>query len=302
MTWNKLRSVWIILALLVLPLQIAAEESAVRIATVPLLEDNYAYILRWEDKAMVIDPSEDQRVWDYLCQEKLKLKYILNTHHHWDHVAGNQKLKAWSGCTVIGPDDPRIPCLDKTVQDGDEINLDGIAIKILFVPGHTSTHIAFYLPDQRALFTGDLLFGAGCGKIFEGTIPQMIQSFEKVKALPDNTQLFFGHEYTVNNLRFALAVEPKNLAVAARLEKVQDLRNAGIPSVPSSLGEEKLTNPFLRLNDGLLKRELGVASASPEDVFERIILLKQRTVPHAEGPWATRTKEGSKSRAQRKAN
>ncbi len=288
-----LTRLWMLLAIAV-PFLLQAEPptaSAVRIATVSLLEDNYAYILRWDDNAILIDPSEDERVWDYLTQEGLKLRYIMNTHHHWDHVAGNEKLKAWSGCEVIGPDDKRIPCLTQAVKGGQELSLDGIPVQVLFVPGHTSTHLAYYFPKQKACFIGDVLFGAGCGKILEGTVADMLRSFETIKALPETTQLFWGHEYTLNNLRFAQALEPKNEIISQRFRRVQQQRTEGIPSVPSLLAEEKKTNPFLRLDDEKFKQEIGMVNGKPEQIFERLILLKQRSVPPVQsGGWFSRAK------------
>ncbi|MDP1834561.1 MAG: hydroxyacylglutathione hydrolase [Chlamydiales bacterium] len=245
----------------------------VKVVALPVLADNYAYVIQYDGKAVVVDPGEAGPVGYYLQQEKLKLTYILNTHHHSDHVDGNADLKQWSGCKVLGPADWRIPCLDSPVREDCDLDLDGLVVKVLFVPGHTATHVAFYLPEQGAVFTGDVLFSAGCGRIFEGTTEQMIESLDKLAALPDSTHVYFGHEYTQKNIQWAADTEPRNEAIAIRLAEVKQLRRQNLPTTPSSIGLEKETNPFLRLRNPAFKRMVQ-CQGSPTEVFERVIALK----------------------------
>lgn len=176
------------------------------------------------------------------------LTTVLNTHHHPDHIGANIALKKATSCEIIGfyDDAHRIPAIDTKVKDGDEIKVCGYTAHVMFVPGHTLGHIAYYFQEQGALFCGDTLFAMGCGRLFEGTPQQMFDSLQKFKALPDETNVYCAHEYTLANATFSLSVDPDNKALQQRYEEVKNLRKQGIPTIPTTIGLEKSTNPFMR--------------------------------------------------------
>ena len=194
----------------------------------------------------MVDPSEAKPVKEALGDKGLDK--ILNTHHHWDHTDGNKELKEAYGAEVIGSgyDADRVPCIDTEVKEGDKVKVGECEGEVIFVPGHTRGHIAFYFAGSDALFCGDTLFAGGCGRVFEGTNKQMHESLEKLKALPDSTKVYCGHEYTEKNYTFALEQSPDDSAVKKRLEEVKGMRAEGKPTVPSLLEEEKRSNVFLR--------------------------------------------------------
>ena len=214
------------------------------ISFIPAFKDNYIWLLTRGKRAFVVDPGDAGPVISRLEADGLTLEGILITHHHADHQGGIAGLKARWPVEVHAPANESITGCSSPLYGGDQIDVLGQMVKVMAVPGHTSGHIAYLAPG--ALFCGDTLFGAGCGRLFEGTPEQMSASLDSIAALPDDTLVYCAHEYTEMNLRFALAVEPENVAVRARVEKVAALRAAGLPSVPSTLGEEKATNPFLR--------------------------------------------------------
>lgn len=219
------------------------------IKLIPLLKDNYACLLQDDSgKVAVVDPSEAAPVKAVLEEYGLKLDYILNTHHHGDHTGGNQELKAAYGCKVVGPaaDARRIAGLDFGLKDGDIFELGESAARIIETPGHTSGHICFYFESDKALFCGDTLFSMGCGRLFEGTAAQMWHSLCKIMALPDETMIYCGHEYTLANGAFCLKIEPENPELQKRMEEVRRLRAKGLPTIPVTLAQEKDTNVFLR--------------------------------------------------------
>jgi hydroxyacylglutathione hydrolase len=228
----------------------------VRVVPVACLSDNYAYLIAADGsrEALVVDPSESAPVAAAVASKGLSLVAILNTHHHWDHVGGNEELCAgMSGLRVFGhaSDAGRIPRQTDRLEDGARFELAGLSFRILHIPGHTLGAIAYVVGDDEAVFTGDTLFAAGCGRLFEGTPAMMNSSLnEKLAALPDRTLVYFGHEYTASNLRFAAWVEPDNAAIAEKAARVADLRARGEPTTPSTLGEERRTNPFLRVSEG----------------------------------------------------
>lgn len=228
------------------------------------MRDNYAYLLVCEKtkSAAIIDPSEADPVLQRIDQEQIALAAILNTHHHRDHTGGNEGILARHQAAVYGhpSDRERIPGFTHGVDEGDEIRIGELKGKVLFIPGHTTGHVA-YLFDYN-LFCGDTLFTGGCGRIFEGTPEQMHASLAKIKALPENTKIWCGHEYTESNLRFAMSLEPKNPKLVSRFERVQGLRSRGASTVPSTLEEELQTNPFLRWDSKEIQAHLR--SASPE--------------------------------------
>ena len=223
------------------------------IVTIPCLSDNYAYLAH--DAATgttaVVDVPEATPILNALGVRGWKASHILITHHHDDHIAGVEALAAATGARVIGAaaDAHRLPPLDETVAEGDTVLLGMGAGHVIEVPGHTSGHIAFHFPDSAVVFTADSLMSCGCGRLFEGTPDQMWASLSKLAALPDQTLVCSGHEYTQSNIRFALSVDPDNAALQARAARVSALRARGEATVPTTLAEEKATNPFLRAAD-----------------------------------------------------
>ncbi len=221
-----------------------------RIVPVPCLQDNYAYLVVCEatNRAAVVDPSEAEPVLAAADREGVTLVAIWTTHHHWDHTGGNDKLvEALPDLAVVGyrADEARVPRVTQLVDEGDEVAVgDEVRARIIHNPGHTTGAISFYLEAHKAVFTGDTLFLGGCGRMFEGTPPMFHESLMKLAALPGDTQVYCGHEYTAANLKFAAAVEPNNHAIAERAEAVAAL--GGAPSVPAPMSLERETNPFLR--------------------------------------------------------
>ena len=251
-----------------------------KIVQIPLLRDNYGYLVLCQatNNAGIIDPSEAEPVVRRVEQEKVALKAILNTHHHRDHTGGNEGLLANQSLEVYGhkSDQGRIPGLTRGVDEGDEVVIGEVRGKVLFIPGHTTGHVAYLFGNN--LFCGDTLFTAGCGRLFEGTPEQMHGSLKKLMALPDDTKVYCGHEYTEGNLRFAMTLEPKNHRLVSRVERVQGLRSRGASTVPSTLEEEKQTNPFLRWDSKEIQASLKAASSGlrldPVSVFAAVRKLK----------------------------
>ena len=211
--------------------------------------DNYIWLLlnHQEKRCAVVDPGDAQPVIDWLnAHPQWTLSDVLITHHHSDHVGGIDELKGEHDIRVIGPSMESIPGLDLVVKHADEVIMLGRAMRVISVPGHTLDHIAFFLPDELLLFCGDTLFAAGCGRLFEGTAGQMLDSLERLAALPDATSVYCAHEYTLGNLHFAQAVEPDNKQIADRLVEAALARAKGACTLPSAIGLEKATNPFLR--------------------------------------------------------
>tara|TARA_A100000171_G_scaffold52129_1_gene69164 strand:- start:717 stop:1469 length:753 start_codon:yes stop_codon:yes gene_type:complete len=219
------------------------------ITPIPLLTDNYAYFL--EDLATgvtaIIDPSEATGVLTFLKDHNKSLNYILNTHHHHDHTGGNLLLAQKTGATVAGfeKDQHRLPGLQKPLKDESVFKIGQSEALIIFVPGHTLGHIAYYFQDSRALFTGDTLFSLGCGRLFEGTPKQMWTSLQKIQKLPDSTRIYCGHEYTLDNLAFAKHLFPEDTALQKEEQRLKKLRHMSQSTVPSTLKFEKRFNPFL---------------------------------------------------------
>lgn len=219
------------------------------ISPIPAFDDNYIWLLRdsGSDQAAVVDPGDEEPVLAELEAQGLELGAVLITHHHYDHIGGVEALRgAFPNVRVLGPEDRRIRTLTDRVREGDTVPIPGLAegFRVMEVPGHTATHIAYL--GGGALFCGDTLFAAGCGRVFDGTCEQLAASLERIAALPADTLCYCAHEYTLSNLGFAKRVEPGSRAIAQREQAVRVLRAVKRPSVPSRLSEELATNPFLR--------------------------------------------------------
>lgn len=237
----------------------------------PCLQDNYGYLIHDAEANLTaaIDTPEVNPINRALKERGWKLTHILNTHHHFDHAGGNKALKEQWGCTIVGAknDASRIPGIDVMVDDGDTYQFGRHPAKVFDVSGHTIGHIAYYFPDDSVLFCGDALFALGCGRLFEGTPAQMWNSLQKLRNLPDATAVYCAHEYTQSNARFALSVEPQNSALQARSREIDKLRAEGKPTVPSTIGLEKATNPFLRPMSEDLQGNIGLKGADLVEVF-----------------------------------
>ncbi len=224
-----------------------------KVEIISCLRDNYSYLIIDETNnlACVVDPSEARPIIDYLKNKNINLKYILNTHHHFDHVGGNEELKKKYNAIVVGykHDSERIPEIDILLEDNEIWERDNFVAKIIHVPGHTKGHICFNFYKEKLLFTGDTLFSLGCGKIFEGTYEQMFNSLEKIKALPLDTKIFCGHEYTLNNSKFCIKYDNENLSLQKKIQDIEIKLNDSLPTIPSTLKEELDCNIFLRAKD-----------------------------------------------------
>jgi len=251
------------------------------IVPVKAFKDNYIWTLRDGKHAAVVDPGDARPVVEYLTREKLQLVAILATHHHADHVGGIPELLARGRVPVYGPRGEPIESLTRAVSEGDTVTIPelDVSFAVLDIPGHTRAHIAYY--GAECLFCGDTLFACGCGRVFEGTPEQMYASLDKLRALPDSTRVYCGHEYTLANIGFARSVEPGNAALDAREARDRGLREAGRPTLPTTLGEEKATNPFLRcLEPAVIEsanKYLGARAADPVRVFAAIRDWKNRS-------------------------
>jgi hydroxyacylglutathione hydrolase len=250
------------------------------IEPIPAFNDNYLWWLSDGRTAAIVDPGDAAPVAHRLSQTGLQLCTILVTHHHGDHVGGVEALVQATGAHVYGPAAESIPCIRTRLAGGDRIKLFGHEFEVLEVPGHTSGHIAYYAPSLSAVFCGDTLFAGGCGRLFEGTPAQMTASLARLAALPADTRVYCAHEYTLANLRFALAVEPGNTDLQARQHACAALRAAGTPTVPSTIGEELATNPFLRCAVPAVRaraeRESPGAGASTVATFAALRAWKNR--------------------------
>ena len=221
-----------------------------RVEIIPCLRDNYSYLIINENNndACVVDPSEAKPVIDFINKNNINLKYILNTHHHYDHIGGNKELKEKYNATVVGfkNDAKRIPEIDVLVEDNQVWKKDNFEVKIIHIPGHTTGHIAFYFFNEKIIFTGDTLFSLGCGKIFEGTYKEMFESLSKIKNLPEDTKIYCGHEYTLQNSKFCIEHDPQNQDLQKKITKINEKLINNVPTIPSILKDEKECNIFLR--------------------------------------------------------
>ena len=221
-----------------------------KIQVIPCLQDNYAYLIIDEKNstACVIDPSESKPVINFLEKHKIRLKFILNTHHHYDHVGGNQELKEKYTAKVIGykGDKDRIPGIDFLINDQENWKQGNFEAKVIHIPGHTLGHICFYFYKENSVFTGDTLFSLGCGRIFEGTYSQMYNSLKKLKMLPENTKIFCGHEYTKQNSEFCIMHDKDNQNLKDKINENDIKLKKGLPTIPSTIKDELECNIFLK--------------------------------------------------------
>jgi len=248
--------------------------TSLEIVRIPVLNDNYVWLMREPQSGAVgvVDPAVAGPVLAEAAKRRWKITHILNTHHHGDHVGGNLEIKEATGCTIVGPrvDRARIPGIDIEVDDGDRYRFGEAESEVFFVPGHTSGHIAYAFREQRALFCGDTLFALGCGRLFEGTPQQMWISLSRLRALPDDMRVYCAHEYTQSNARFAVTVEADNKKLLDRSAAIDAARARGEATVPSLLGEEKATNPFLRADVLAVQRAVGMTGGDPVAVFAEV--------------------------------
>ena len=249
-----------------------------QITPIPCLTDNYAYIINDDNSKTVgvVDPSEAEPIISYLKKKKLKLNYILNTHHHFDHIGGNAELKKIYRAKVVGfvGDKHRIPGIDIALKDNQKWSFGNSTVKILHIPGHTLGHICFFFEKEKIAFTGDTLFSLGCGRIFEGDHKQMLISLNKIKKLPKDTKIYCGHEYTYKNAEFCMKYDGKNLDLIKQFEKIKKLRSKNLPSIPSNLEDELKSNIFLRCDQNDLKIKLGMKNEEDFKVFKKVRDLK----------------------------
>jgi len=240
---------------------------------IPILKDRYSYVIASKGITYLIDAGNYEDIYEFLKEKDIHLNYILCTHHHSDHIDGILELKKNFNCKVYGPKDFRIKVMDNFFET-DRSTLFHETIEVIPTPGHTKEHLIYYFKLENILFSGDLLFGGGCGKVFDGAYSEMLDSLIKLKKLPQSTLIYFGHEYTVKNLEFAQSIEPDNKAVNFRLNKARNLRKKNEFTVPSILGNELKTNPFLRTNCEKLKKSINMLDSSDLEVFTYLRKLK----------------------------
>jgi hydroxyacylglutathione hydrolase len=246
------------------------------VITIPAFGDNFVYLYEYrQGDALAVDPSDSSPVLRILGQRGLSLTTILVTHHHWDHTAGVAELKKNTGCEVVGGDARRISGIDRLVEGGRSLAVGEAEIKVIATPGHTHTSVCYYVQPSGddgngILWTGDTLFVGGCGRLLECRAQSMWDSLRKLACLPDDTLVYCGHDYTVENYGFALSIEPDNQAVKRRLGEVTQAQKAGGQTVPSTILQERLTNPFLRADSPELKAALNMPGARAVDVFAEL--------------------------------
>lgn len=244
----------------------------------PCLSDNYGVLVHdpVSGRTASIDVPDAAAVLGALEQKGWRLTDIFTTHHHVDHIQGNLEVKAATGCKITGPagEADKIPGIDRTVREGDELDFAGHPVRVLETPGHTLGHIAYHFPDEEVAFVGDTLFALGCGRVFEGTMEQMWSSVEKVGALPPETKLYVGHEYTESNWRFAVTVDPQNAALVGRGDVIRKLRAEGKPTLPTTVAIERATNPYLRADTPALRAWAKMPNGTPAEVFAAIRTAK----------------------------
>jgi hydroxyacylglutathione hydrolase len=248
------------------------------ISIISCLNDNYSYLL--QDKktktVAIIDPSDFSPCNLEIERKYKKLDYILNTHHHFDHVGGNLELKKKYGSKIFGfeNDKNRIPGIDKELKANENFKIGNTSFEVIFIPGHTSGHVAFYSKKEKIIFTGDTLFSLGCGRVFEGTNEQMFNSLNKIKKMPLDTKIYCGHEYTKKNLDFCIKYEPNNKYLKDKKSWINTKIKSNLPSIPVSIKEELRTNIFLRCNEQEVKYALNLDNSSEQEIFVKLRDLK----------------------------
>jgi len=247
----------------------------------PCLSDNYGVLIRDAERGVTaaIDAPDAKAVAAALGEKGWSLTHILTTHHHGDHTAGNLSLKAETGCTIIGPraEAAKIPGIDQQVGQGDTFSFGAHEVRVFDTPGHTAGHISYWLPADGVVFVGDTLFAIGCGRVLEGNAQTMWQSLQKLMVLPKETAVYCGHEYTQANAKFALTIEPENAGLQKRAKEVDQLRAAGKPTVPTNIGIELETNPFLRPHAPAIQKRLGMEGKPAWQIFGEIRERKNRS-------------------------
>ena len=250
------------------------------VITIPALGDNLIYLYRYsQNESLVVDPGDGSAVLGVLKEHGLKLRTILMTHHHYDHTAGAAELKQRTGCTLIGGDVERIPGIDTVVEDRQALTFGGTRIQVIATPGHTRTSVCYYAEPSHdcpngILWTGDTLFVGGCGRLLECDAQVMWKSLSRLASLPDETLIYCGHDYTLENCEFALSIEPGSEVLKRRLNEIRQIQSQGGPTVPSTIAQEKSTNPFLREDEPQLKAALGMERAQAAEVFAKLRRLK----------------------------
>ena len=248
------------------------------IEIIPCLNDNYSYLIKDDqtNTVAIIDPSEFGPCDKKISEKYKKLDFILNTHHHFDHIGGNVKLKTKYGSKILGfeKDKKRIPEIDILLKDGQELKIGNLDFRIIFIPGHTLGHIAFYFEKEKVIFTGDTLFSLGCGRVFEGTYKQMFNSLNKIKDLPGDTEIYCGHEYTKSNLGFCSKFNPNNNYLRDKKKVIEEKIRKKKPTIPSTVADEIQTNIFLRCDDPDVKNVLNLKNASDLEIFTKLRDLK----------------------------
>ena len=249
-----------------------------QVTPIPCLTDNYAYIVHDDNfkTVGVVDPSEAKPIISFLKKKNLKLNYILNTHHHFDHIGGNIELKKKYNAKIVGfaGDKHRIPGIDITLVNNENWSFGNSTVKVFHIPGHTLGHICFFFEKEKIVFTGDTLFSLGCGKIFEGSHEQMLTSLNKIKQLPKDTMIYCGHEYTYKNAEFCMKYDSDNIDLKKKFEKIKKLRSQNLPTIPSSLEDEIKSNIFLRCDQNVLKIKLNMKNQEDSKVFKKVRDLK----------------------------
>lgn len=244
------------------------------------LDDNYGVLVHDAESGLTasIDAPDADDVLAAVAEKGWRLTHILVTHHHADHVQGIREVKDATGCRVVGPktEAHKIPGLDDAVAEGDTLQLGRHEIRVIETPGHTLGHVAYFLPEAEVLFAGDTLFALGCGRVFEGTPQMMHASLRKLAALPGETRVYCGHEYTLANARFALTIEPENAALQARMKEIESLRAARRPTLPTTIALELQTNPFLRAHVPAIQKRLDMTGAPEWQVFAEIRARKNK--------------------------
>jgi hydroxyacylglutathione hydrolase len=248
------------------------------IEIIPCLNDNYSYLIKDDqtNTVAIIDPSEFGPCDEKINQKYKKLDFILNTHHHFDHVGGNTELKKKYSSKILGfeKDKKRIPSIDVLLKDDQEFRIGSLNFRTIFIPGHTLGHISFYLEKEKIVFTGDTLFSLGCGRIFEGTYQQMFDSLNKIKSLPGETEIYCGHEYTNNNLEFCLKFNPNNNYLKQKEKIIKAKIKEKKPTIPTTIKDEIQTNIFLRYDDLDVKNTLNLKNAPDLEIFKKLRDLK----------------------------